>query len=65
MTYSPEKRRKCCWICGKDISLEHSTMDEHGISVHESCHAKRALLKAASEQLQALRRSSRFPNRAA
>jgi hypothetical protein len=62
--YSSEKRIKCCWICGKDISLEHSKIDEHGLSVHESCHDKRVLLKAASEQSEALRNSPR-PNRAA
>jgi hypothetical protein len=50
--YPPEKRIKCCWICGKDISLEHSRTDEHGISVHQSCHDKRMLLKAASAQLE-------------
>jgi hypothetical protein len=27
------------WICGKDVALEHSTTDEHGLSVHNSCHA--------------------------
>lgn len=49
--FSPEKPIKCCWICGKDIKLEHSKTDEHGLVVHESCNDKRILLKAASSQV--------------
>lgn len=45
---SIRQNAKFCWICGKDITLEHSTKDEHGLSVHQSCHEKRKLLKAAS-----------------
>jgi len=41
---------KFCWICGKDVALEHCITDEHGLSVHKSCHDKRMLLKAASVQ---------------
>jgi hypothetical protein len=62
--YSVGQRIKCCWICGKDISLEHSKTDEHGLSVHESCHAKKVLLKAASLQNEAWRKTA-SPNRAA
>lgn len=43
-----ETNTKFCWICGKDVRLEHCTTDEHGLSVHQSCHEKRMLLKAAS-----------------
>jgi hypothetical protein len=50
--YPPENRIKCCWICGKNISLEHSKTDEHGISVHESCNERRMLLKAATAQVE-------------
>ena len=39
---------KFCWICGKDVVVEHCTTDEHGLSVHNSCHETRMLLKAAS-----------------
>jgi hypothetical protein len=39
---------KFCWICGKDISLEHCKIDEHGLTVHQSCDERRKLLKAAS-----------------
>jgi len=39
---------KFCWICGKDTALEHCVSDEHGLSVHSSCHEKLMLLKAAS-----------------
>jgi len=52
---------KFCWICGKDVVLEHCTTDEHGLSVHRSCDEKRMLLNAASRatelwrQLQAKR----------
>jgi hypothetical protein len=63
MIYVPEKSRKFCWICGKDISLEHSRIDEHGIIVHASCHEKRMLLKAASIQLESWKPGQ--PNRAA
>jgi hypothetical protein len=49
---TPTTPTKFCWICGKDISLEHSKTDEHGLSVHQSCHEKRMLLKAASRQIE-------------
>jgi hypothetical protein len=63
MIYVPEKPTKFCWICGKDISLEVSKIDEHGLFVHATCHEKRMLLKAASTQLE-LRKQNQ-PNRAA
>ena len=47
---------KFCWICGKDVALEHCSTDEHGLSVHVSCHEKRMMLKAASMQAEAWRR---------
>jgi hypothetical protein len=47
---SISKNTKFCWICGKDVSLEHCQIDEHGLSVHRSCHEKRMLLKAAALQ---------------
>ena len=50
-------KTKFCWICGKDVMLEHCVTDEHGLSVHRSCHEKRMLLKAASLQAQQLRRA--------
>lgn len=43
-----ERNTKFCWICGKDVTLEHCVVDEHGLSVHVSCNEKRILLKAAS-----------------
>jgi hypothetical protein len=63
MIYVPEKPPKICWICGKDISLEHSRTDETGFTVHESCHHKRMLLKAASLQMESWKPSR--PNRVA
>lgn len=42
------KNIKFCWICGKDVDLEHCIIDEHGLSVHQSCQEKRVLLKAES-----------------
>lgn len=42
------KNKKSCCICGKDASLEYCVTDEHGLSVHQSCHEKQMLLKAAS-----------------
>jgi hypothetical protein len=50
--YSLEKGIRYCWLCGKDITLEHSKTDEHGLIVHESCHQKRMLLKAATAQVE-------------
>lgn len=47
---SIKENPKFCWICGKDVGLEHCITDEHGLSVHKSCHEKRMLLKAASAQ---------------
>lgn len=46
----PAQNTKFCWICGKDITLEHSKTDQHGLSVHVSCQAKREMLKAATTQ---------------
>ena len=46
------RNSRFCWICGKDISLEHCITDEHGLSVHQSCNEKRLLLKAASRSEQ-------------
>jgi hypothetical protein len=45
---STTQNTKFCWICGKDVALEHCLTDEHGLCVHQSCHEKRLLLKAAS-----------------
>jgi hypothetical protein len=59
--YPPEKSMKCCWICGKDLSLDHSKTDEHGLSVHGSCHDKRLLLKAASAQVATWRAAQPSP----
>jgi len=41
---------KFCWLCGKDVLLEHCTTDEHGLTVHASCLEKKMLLKAAAHQ---------------
>jgi|SRR5215467_8647375 len=46
--HSTQGSTKFCWICGKDVILEHYTTDEHGLSVHKSCDEKRMLLNAAS-----------------
>jgi hypothetical protein len=43
-----KENKKFCWICGKDLTLEHCITDEHGLSLHQSCYEKRMLLKAAS-----------------
>jgi len=56
------KETRFCWICGKDISLEHCKTDEHGLSVHESCAAKRTLLKAARQQTESWRRAAQAKN---
>ena len=47
---SIRKPTKFCWICGTDVALEHCIIDEHGLSVHQSCHEKRMLLKAISAE---------------
>lgn len=54
---SSKENTKFCWICGKDIMLEHCTIDEHGLSVHKSCDEKRMLLKAASNQTEQWRQA--------
>jgi hypothetical protein len=46
------KNTKFCWICGKDVALDHCTTDEHGLAVHTSCDEKRIVLKAAAAQTQ-------------
>jgi hypothetical protein len=46
------QNKKFCWICGKDLTLEHSITDEHGLSLHHICYEKRMLLKAASRQIE-------------
>lgn len=53
------KSAKCCGICGKDVALEHCITDEHGLSVHSSCHEKRILLKAAAAEIELWRRTAR------
>lgn len=52
-----EENTKFCWICGKDVALEHCITDEHRLSVHVSCHEKRMLLKAASAQTELWRQA--------
>jgi hypothetical protein len=48
---------KFCWVCGKDVVLEHCITDEYGLSVHQSCYEKRMLLKLASENSQQWRQA--------
>jgi len=54
---SSKENTKFCWICGKDVVLEHCTTDQHGLSVHKSCDEKRMLLKAASLQTELWRQA--------
>jgi hypothetical protein len=55
------KTAKFCWICGKDISLDYTQVDEHGCEVHQACHAQKIMLETASEQLKALRSAKLNP----
>jgi hypothetical protein len=48
---------KICLICGTNILLDHRMTDEQGISVHTSCHEKRLLLNAATQQTDLRRRN--------
>jgi len=48
---------KVCLICGTNILLDHRMTDEHGISVHTSCHEKQLLLNAATQQADLWRRN--------
>lgn len=34
-----------CWICGNDVPLEKSKIDEHGLAVHQECYIRRLLPK--------------------
>lgn len=61
---SVTRNTKFCWICGKDVALEHCIIDEHSLSVHQSCHEKRMLLKAASPQTELWRKSHAKPEAA-
>jgi len=54
---STHQNTKFCWICGKDVLLEHCTIDEHGLTVHKSCDEKRMMLKAATRQANLWRQS--------
>lgn len=45
---SIRQNTKFCWICGRDVSLEQSVTDEHGLSVHRTCHETRMRLKWAA-----------------
>jgi hypothetical protein len=42
------KVTKFCWVCGRDVSLEKCKTDEHGLTVHEQCLAKRKKPKSDS-----------------
>ena len=57
VTLKFEKATKFCWICGKEFCLEHCKTDEYGLRVHESCDARRTMLKLASEQAESWRMS--------
>jgi hypothetical protein len=45
-----QRDMEICLICGTNILLDHRMMDEHGVPVHTSCHEKRLLLNAATQQ---------------
>ena len=45
-----QRDMEICLICGTNILLDHCMMDEHGLPVHTSCHEKRLLLNAATQQ---------------
>ena len=46
-----------CWICGKDVPVGRCKTDEYGLAVHESCDARRIMLKGASQQAESGRTS--------
>ena len=56
-TQQSKRDMKVCLICGTNILLDHRMMDEHGLPVHTSCHEKRLLLNAATQQTDLWRRS--------
>jgi len=62
--HSTQGNTKFCWICGKDVVLEHCTTDEHGLSVHKSCDEKRMLLNAASRATELWRQGRPKPDAA-
>lgn len=49
---SVKENTKFCWLCAKDVMLEHCTVDENGLCVHRSCIDKRTMLEAASAQVE-------------
>jgi hypothetical protein len=41
---------RCCWICGKPVSLENCKVDEHGLAVHEECYLAKVASKSKKSQ---------------
>jgi hypothetical protein len=59
MEWSSICAARCCWICGKPVSLENCKVDEHGLAVHEECYlAKVASKSKKSQGIEDLRRRS-------
>ena len=48
---------KVCLICGTNILLDYLMVDGHGLLIHTSCHEKRLLLEAATQQTDLWRRN--------
>ncbi len=49
------KLRAYCWICGKEVPLEHCKTDEHGHAVHDYCYSTRVKLEGESSRKHASR----------
>jgi len=54
-----QRDSKLCFLCGKDLTLEHFTIDDNGSPVHKSCQEKQRLLSAAAIQAEQWRQSHR------
>jgi len=61
-TLQSERDMKVCLICGTNILLDHSMMNEHGLPVHTGCHEKQLLLNASMQQTDLWRRNLPTPD---
>jgi hypothetical protein len=41
-----------CWICGKEVTPETLSVDEHSSVVHKRCHAAKIALASATRKTQ-------------
>ena len=40
-----------CWICGRNVSVRESNIDENGFAVHEACYVAKLALEEGQSQI--------------